>query len=233
MSDDRILPKSRPAPPMWVIGAIVALILGVGAFLYYRFSPLEAPLPQNAGALYAALPQSVTEAGFSRLGDPDAPILIEEFSSYACPHCRDFHETIFPDIVDEIAAGDVQFVLIPVPKIGTGAGDAARAFFCAREQGRAWAMHDTLFLWQAQYITRTFDRKRLEKGAEALGLDVAAFKACLDAERTDALVSAAWDEFEQRGLTGTPTFFLNGEKMRDYRQFEGLSALADQLRAEP
>ena len=226
-------PEKRSAPPMWVIGAVVALVLGGGAFLYYQLSPLDAPIPPDAGALYADLPQGVTEAGFSRLGAPDAPILIEEFSSYACPHCRDFHETIFPDIVDEIAAGDVQFVLIPVPKIGAGAGDAARAFFCAREQGRAWEMHDTLFAWQEQFLTRTFDRKRLEKGAQALGLDVAAFEACMDAPQTTALVDAAWAEFEQRGLTGTPTFFLNGEKMRDYREFEGLSALADQLRAEP
>ena len=225
--------QKRSALPMWVIGAVVALILGVGAFLYYQLSPLDAPIPADAGALYAELPQSVTEAGFSRLGDPNAPILIEEFSSYACPHCRDFHETIFPDVVDEIAAGDVQFVLIPVPKIGAGADDAARAFFCAREQGRAWEMHDALFAWQAEFLTRTFDRKRLEKGAEALGLDVAAFTACMDAAQTDALISAAWDEFERRGLTGTPTFFLNGEKMRDYREFEGLSALAEQLRAEP
>ncbi len=222
----------RAAPPMWVIGAVVALVLGLGAFLYYQLSPLEAPIPPNAGALYADLPQSVTEDGFSRLGKPDAPILIEEFSSYACPHCRDFHETIFPEIVDEIANGDVQFVLIPVPKIGAGAGDAARAFFCAREQGRAWEMHDALFAWQKSYLTRTFDRKRLTKGAEALGLDVEAFQTCMDAKPTVALVEAAWDEFERRGLTGTPTFFLNGEKMRDYREFEGLSELADQLRAE-
>ena len=225
--------ETRSAPPMWVIGAVVALVLCVGAFLYYQLSPLDAPIPPDAGALYADLPQGVTEAGFSRLGAPDAPILIEEFSSYACPHCRDFHETIFPEIVDEIAAGDVQFVLIPVPKIGAGADDAARAFFCAREQGRAWEMHDTLFAWQKQFLTRTFDRKRLEKGAQALGLDVTAFEACMDAEQTAALVDAAWAEFERRGLTGTPTFFLNGEKMRDYREFEDLSTLADQLRAEP
>ncbi len=233
MSENRTSSTPRPTPPMWVVGAVVALVLGVGAFLYYQLSPLEAPLPQDAGALYAELPQGVTEQGFSRLGDPNAPIVIEEFSSYACPHCRDFHENIFPDLVEEIANGDVQFVFIPVPKIGAGAGDAARAFFCAREQGRAWEMHDTLFFWQAQYITRTFDRKRLEKGAKALGLDVDTFSMCMEEERTEALVAAAWDEFERRGLSGTPTFFLNGEKMRDYREFETLSALADQLRAEP
>ncbi len=52
------------------------------------------------------------------------------------------------------------------------------------------------------------------------------------AERITTVVDAARAEFKRRGLTGTPTFYLNGTKVKDYREFDDLGALAEPLQAE-
>lgn len=215
---DRPRNKRRFPVVFIVIGILIALVLG--GILLYLLVPLEAAVPDDAGAQYEELEQGYTDQGFPRLGRADAPILIEEFSSYACPHCRTFHEEQFIELLDEIAAGQVQFVLIPVTHIGPGAGNAARGALCAGEQERFWKMHDTLFYWQGRYLGSVFSERRVRMGAENLGLDMAVFEQCMDAEQP--VLEAARAEFDQRGLTGTPSLFINGEKVRDYRELDDL-----------
>jgi protein-disulfide isomerase len=123
-------------------------------------------------------------------------------------------------LLDEITAGQVQFVLIPVTFIGPGAGNAARGALCAGEQGKFWEMHDTLFYWQGRYLGSVFSERRIRMGAENLGLDMAAFDQCMDADQP--VLEAARTEFDRRGLTGTPSLFINGEKVRDYQELENL-----------
>lgn len=224
-------PLSRRSVPLWMIGTIIALLVALAIFVYYQFIVLDGPIPEHAGELYAGLESGYTAQGFPRLGSPDALVIVENFSSYACPHCREFHEDRFPDLVDEIASGQVQFVYIAVPHVGPEAKNAAQALLCAGEQDRLWTMHDVLYDWQSQYLTRTFAKKRLLNGAENLGLDVAAFEACLTSDHTTAVIDAARSEFTRRGLTGTPSFFINGVKVQDYREFDDLGALADELKA--
>ncbi len=177
-------------------------------------------MPENAGAQYAGLAQGTTADGFLRLGSPDAPVLIEDFSSFACPHCREFHEGQFVPLLNAIAAGEVQFVFVPVPHIGWGAREAAKAALCAGEQGEAWTMTNVLYDWQRRFVTSTFDARRIRKGAQALGLDMGKFDACMRGSAVSETLDRARAEFDRRGLTGTPSFFINGEKVQDYREFE-------------
>jgi protein-disulfide isomerase len=234
---NKTVPKTAPAlrrrVPLWLAVLVVFLVLGAAALLYYLLMPLDAPIPAGVGARYAGLEQGFTDQGFARLGNADAPVLVEEFASYACPHCRDFHDERFPDMLDEIAAGQVQFVMIPVPHIGPGAKDAAKGALCAGQQGKFWDMSDVLFDWQSRFVMFTFDTRRLHKGAENLGLDTAAFDRCMKSKDTEFLVEAARSEFDRRGLSGTPTFFINGEQARDYGEFENLGQLADELSHKP
>jgi protein-disulfide isomerase len=224
--------RRRRVPLWWNIIAIFVLI-GSLAFIYLYFTSRDAPIPANVGAEYVGIEQGFTEQGFPRLGSADAPVLVEEFASYACPHCRDFHDERFPAMLDEIAAGQVQFVMIAVPHIGTGAKDAAEAALCAGQQGQYWAMNDVLFDWQKRFAAFTFDKRRLHNGARNLGLDTQAFDQCMDSSATAALVDSARTEFNQRGLSGTPTFFINGDQVRSYDEFDNLGQLADQLSQKP
>jgi protein-disulfide isomerase len=207
---------------LWSFPLLVCVVLTVGGMIWYRSITLDAPIPDDAGDRYAGLEQGYTEQGFPRLGSADAPVVVEEFASFACPHCRDFDENQLPDLLDEIAAGDVQFVLIPMRNIGSGAEIAAKAALCAGEQNRFWEMHDVLFYWQQKFYVSVFSERRILDGAETMDLDMDAFKSCLDAERTQAVIEEAVDEFHRRDLTGTPSVFINGERVYDYNQLDDL-----------
>lgn len=222
---ERELKPRRRFPRSLIILAVIAVV-GVSGVVIYFSLPLEAPIPDDVGQLYSGLERGYTEQGFPRLGSADAPVLVEDFSSFACPHCRDFHVERLPNLVDEIAAGQVQFVFIPIASIGSGAEHAAQAAFCAGEQGRFWEMSDVLFDWQKRFIASTFNPRRIRKGAENLGLDTAAFAACFDGDRLP-VIDVASAEFKRRGLSGTPSFFINGERVRDYQELDALSEMAD------
>jgi protein-disulfide isomerase len=211
----------------------VLLLIATGVFVYYQFAPLDAPIPASAGQAYAGLDQGITDQGFPRLGRADAPVVVEEFTSYACPHCRDFHHEIFPTLLDEIAAGKVQLVMIPLGHIGMGAKTAAQGALCAGEQGQYWTMHDVLFDWQKRFVAMTFQKRRIVNGADNLGLDRTAFEACMDSRRPDDIIKNARQEFDLRRLSGTPTFFINGQRVLDYAEFDTLGSLADQIRTKP
>jgi hypothetical protein len=219
---------SRSRIPLWIIPVAIIVVIAGGIGLFYLLNPWDAPIPEDAGAHYTDLAQGYTSEGYPMLGDPDAPIVIEDFSSYACPHCLDFHQDRFPSLIDGIAAGQIRFVFIPVSHIGPGAENAVRGALCSGQQGRFWEMHDVLFYWQSQFITSIFNSRRIRSGAENLGLDVAAFEACVDGDGVSQVIELARQEFDQRGLRGTPSFFINGKRVADYREFDLLDELAEE-----
>jgi len=229
MSDPLILPR-RGRFPRWLIVPLALAALGVAVVAYLQLRPLDAPIPEGAGAEYAGLAQGFTDEGYARLGNPAAPVTVEEFSSYACPHCRDLHDEIFPGVLPEIADGDVQWIFIPNDRIGWGAREATKAALCAGQQGAYWAMHDVLFDWQRRFAASTFAERRLVKGVENLGLDGRAFETCLHSGAADEVADRACEEFKRRGLTGTPTLFVNGQRVEDYAELDGLHDRAASLR---
>jgi len=215
--------RSRDRRFFATIGAILlALVVGTAALYYGRKTLFDAPIPMDLEARYTGIEQGYTDDGFPRLGSPDAPVVVEEFSSFACPHCRDFHDEQFADLMDEIANGQVQFVYIPIAHIGPGAETAAKAALCAGKQDRFWEMHDVLFHWQKKFLISPFSERRINKGAALMGLDAASFERCLDGAEVDAVIEQARSEFERRDLTGTPSIYVNGERIRDYRELENL-----------
>jgi len=209
--------------PLWWIAGIVLLLVTVGGVLYFLFRPLNGPVPEGAKTRYVNLPQGTTDQGFPRLGNVDAPILVEEFSSFACPHCQSFHEDHFPTLLDQIAAGQVQYVYIPISTIGSGSKEAAEASLCAAEQGQFWEMHDTLFYWMDKYSFSTFADRRIRSGAENLDLNLDQFEICQNEHHVSAVLDEAMSEFRRRDLSGTPTLFINGERVRDYAELDNLS----------
>ncbi len=214
--------KKRRFPLWWIIGIVILLVIA-GSILYFLFRPLNGPVPKGATARYVNLPQGTTVQGFPRLGNADAPVLVEEFSSFACPHCQAFHEEHFPALLDKITAGQVQFVYIPISTIGPGSKDAAEAALCAGEQGQFWEMHDTLFYWMDKYFFSTFADRRIRSGAENLGLNLDQFETCLNDHHSSAVLDEAMREFKRRDLSGTPTLFINGVRVRDYAELDHLS----------
>lgn len=178
---------------------------------------INAEVSEETLTRYDDLNVGQTEEGFPSLGSPDAPVTIHEISSFDCPACKSFHDNALPTILERVAAGDVQFVYVPI--FGTGgipSGDvAARASLCAAEQGGFWPFHDLIFGWQ-EFGGLAFIDERLSLGIENLGLDVASFETCLASENFDILDIAFDFAGNTEGFAGTPTVLVNGTVLANW-----------------
>lgn len=202
--------SSRNRQQLIVIGVIVivGLVAVVGAYLYLN---RQVSLPEGAATAYAGIEQGFTEDGFPRLGSATAPILVEDFSSFGCPHCEDLHEDQIKLLLDEAAAGQVQIVFYPVISIGGEyAQDATRAALCAGQQGKFWEMNDIMFYWRSRYSINDF---RLDQAAEEIDLDADELKSCYGDDVMEDVIERSQGEFVSRGLNSTPRVFLNGQEI--------------------
>jgi protein-disulfide isomerase len=147
---------------------------------------------------------TVKAEGFAK-GPKDAPVTIVEFSDFQCPFCRTSVATLKG--VMQQYDGLVRWVYrdFPIPSLHPQAPKAAEAARCAGEQGKFWEFHDLLFDSQTQ--TTTTDFKRF---AERLKLDPKGFGRCLDSGKYQAAVQSDIEDGIRLGITGTPTYFING-----------------------
>jgi len=104
-----------------------------------------------------------------------------------------------------IVTGKLKYVArdFPLETIHPFARKASEAFWCANDQGKGEAMHERLFNNQ-----QLLQPEALEKHAEALGLDVQAFKTCLGSGKYTDKINASLKEGQKVGVTGTPAFLL-------------------------
>jgi protein-disulfide isomerase len=95
-------------------------------------------------------------------------------------------------------------------RIANGEG-AANAAVCAGEQDAFWPYYDALFTWQSVYANTAFAQNRLTSGIESLGLDRAAWEACLRSDLPDRVVMSRDEAAEQVvNFSGTPMVLING-----------------------
>src|SRR5690606_22400224 len=115
------------------------------------------------------------------MGNPAAPIVVEEFSDFQCIACFRFWQNYEEDFISRyVATGDVLFKYVPFSFLGDESIQAAEAAYCALDEGKFWDYHDTLFLnWNGEN-TGNFSDKRLVAFAGALGLDEGNFRTCLN-----------------------------------------------------
>lgn len=206
--------------------ALVGLIVG-GALLIL----LAVISTQNRTAVVAVDPGTHPNANDNSMGDPDAPILIEEFSDFQCPYCRKFHEDTEPLLRQYyIDPGKVRFVYRSMGNFSsdniaraynrpakTESQDAALAVYCAGEQNKFWEMHAYLFAnnMDGEDIGAYSD-KRIKRIAQKAGLDKDQFNNCYDSGKFKERVEQDGKDGEAAGVKGTPGFLVSytvkGEK---------------------
>ncbi len=155
-------------------------------------------------------------------GPKNAPVTIVAFSDFECPFCARVVPTLKQ--LEEQYQGKlkVAFKHQPLP-FHPNAKLAAAASMAAHEQGKFWQYHDKLFANQ-----RALDRASLERYAQELGLDMNKFKAALDSNKYDALITADSNEGMRVGANGTPTFFINGRQLVGAQPIEQFKAIIDE-----
>jgi protein-disulfide isomerase len=212
-----------------------------------RNGALEALATMQA-AQSAAAPESVVQAkpavaseavvdmgafalrGTNRKGDATAPITIVEFSDFQCPFCRRAADQVLPQLVrDYVDTGKATLIYKHTAFLGLESSWAAVAAECAADQNRFWDFHNLLFSRQNGENQGAFNKDKLLSFAKELDLDLAKFEPCLNNEQTLARVQADTQEGRQAGVTGTPTFFINGQKLAGAQSYDRFRAVIDSL----
>ena len=198
-----------------VIGIIVVgALLVAGALIYPNLKPV--------GEIVTRDPGEHPMADDNAMGDPNAPIKIEEFSDFQCPYCARFHDETEWQIANSyVADGTVYFIYRSYGNfIGPESKAAAEAAYCAGDQGKFWEYHDILFANQTGENVGAFTDKRLSAFAEALSLDMDAFNSCYNGGKYADRVDQDKVDGTAAGVTGTPAFLLtytvNGEEKRRF-----------------
>ncbi len=154
-------------------------------------------------------------------GNKDAPVTIVEFSDFQCPFCSRARPAV--NKVRETYGDKVRIIFRNFPlQIHPQAGKAGEAAACAGEQGKFWEMHDRLFANQAKLQV-----PELKEHAAALGLDPEAFGQCLDSGRHGADLQNDVQAGAGYGVTGTPSFFINGRPLVGAQPFESFAQVID------
>ncbi len=178
----------------------------------------DAYVPREAAAQPTAVPQpsgpvNVPIEGAYSIGDPDAPVVMVEYTDFQCPFCSRHFQQTFPQIkANFIDTGLVRYVFkdFPLTSIHPQAVGAAVAARCAGDQGAYAAMHDALFTAQSQWSNQSNTAELFAGYASQLGLDTAVFTECLNSNQYESAIQADLQEGSSFGVRGTPAFFING-----------------------
>jgi protein-disulfide isomerase len=155
-------------------------------------------------------------------GPQDAPVTLVEYGDFECPYCGQAEEVIRELLVD--VGGELRYVWrhLPLEDVHEHAQLAAEAAEAAGAQGKFWEMHDLLLAHQDALRPR-----QLVAQAEELGLDVERFRDQLRKRAFAGRVGEDVADADASGVTGTPTFFINGR--RHYGAYD-LATLTSEVR---
>ena len=149
--------------------------------------------------------------GEAAQGDPKAPVTLIEYAAVTCPHCSDFFMHQFPEIKSKyVDTGKVHFIFREFP---LSALDVA-GFMLARCAGdnKYFPIVDTLFEKQREWVVQK-PLEPLMAIAKQAGFTKESFEACLSNQKVEEGVKTVRDRAAEKfGVTGTPTFFINGKK---------------------
>jgi len=154
-------------------------------------------------------------------GSLHAPVVLVEFADYECPYCQKVNpqiQQLKKEYGDNLT---IVFKDFPLP-MHHGSEKAAEAARCAGEQGKFWLYHDVLF------YSKQIEVDALKEHARVLNLDTEKFDTCLDSGAETAAVKKDLEEAKGLGLTGTPSFFVNGHFFSGVVDYAALKDMVSQ-----
>ncbi len=194
-------------------------------------TPTEVPTPtSDAGATPSPTREPLIPLDDDPvLGSPDAPVTIIEYSDYLCPYCAQFATVTMRRIEEEyIDKGQAKLVFRDFPVHGQVAILGAMVAECAGEQGEFWKMHVLVFE-RAEEWSQSEDLMATLRGyADQIGIDGAEFESCL---RDGTPLEGIQEDYNlaiQDGVTGTPSFLINGNLVVGALPFEEFQRLIEE-----
>ena len=204
-----------------LVSNVVVIVLVIAALIAVMVNRPTAPDPADTTG---ALPGARTNSHVLDDAGPDAPTLVE-FLDFECEVCGAFYPVIEQLRADY--AGEINYIVRYFPLPGHfNSMNAALAAEAAAQQGEFEGMYHRLFETQAQWGEQQVSEADLFRTfAEELGLDMAAYDAAIADPATQERVEEDFDDGRYLGVSGTPTFFLDGVKL----ELTQLSDLTDAL----
>ena len=198
-------------------------LIAAAALVAFAPLPLIGPaMAQNATAQLVAKPVSLPDMA---LGSAKAAVSIVEYASMSCPHCAAFDENVFPMLKSKyIDTGKVRFVFREFPlDIKAAAASMLARCIAGDDAEKFFGAVDTLFKLQDPLIGQTKETLKLIGGQS--GMSEQAVDACeKDQALLDKLKADQAFAFDVLKVDATPTFFINGERVKGSMSFEELEA---------
>jgi protein-disulfide isomerase len=168
------------------------------------------------------------------LGPADAKVTITEFASMTCPHCAAFNAEVFPKIKSEyIDGGKIRYIFREFPlDVKATAGSMVARCIANGDAGKYFAVVDLLFRQQGDWVMKNTTETLIRIGKQA-GFSQEQVENCLkDQDLLNKLAADQKYATEVLKVDSTPTFFINGEKIKGETSFEEFKKKIDPLLGE-
>jgi protein-disulfide isomerase len=189
-----------------MIGIAVVVVAGGVALFLANPKPVDPGQPVDSSKLIRDNSPATGKEG--------AKVTLVEFGDYQCPACAAAHP-IIKQVMDSYKGNpDVSFVFRHFPlDIHPNAIPASLSAEAAGEQGKYWEMYDKLYQNQNEWASLNNPLDTFVRYAKEIGINEGQFKSAVEQRKHINIVNADYDDGEAAGVTSTPTFFLNGEKL--------------------
>lgn len=164
------------------------------------------------------------------LGDPNAPVAMVIFGDFQCHFCRKLELEIKPKIIEKyVKTGKVKIIARDFPFLGKNSVLAAEAGNCALEQNKYWEFSSAIHQAQEDDEMPDVNSDAIKELTKKLKLSESKFNDCLDSNKYLNEVKKDFEDGRDLGVDGTPTTFINGEKVNGAVPFEEFEKIIDAL----
>lgn len=192
-------------------GAILFAALIISGTIFYTRSGGTAQIGAKPEKLDIKI-----KPGDHFLGDKNAKLTIVEFADFRCPFCEKFYQQSEKQLLnDYVNTGKAKLIFKHFAFLGQQSTWASEAAECAGEQGKFWEFHDWLYNNQAPESNLSYYSKPnlIKYAGKITGLNVQQFASCLNTDKYAEYIASDIAEGQKAGVTGTPTIFINGQKI--------------------
>ncbi len=202
---------------------LIAIILGFGAILFLSKKDAANPVDSNGNAVQAT----------NHTKGEGAKITLTEYGDFQCPACAGYYPLVEEVLAKHKQDITFQFRHFPLRQIHPNAMLAHRSAEAASNQGKFWEMYDLLYRGQDSWSSVSDPSSIFNSYAESLKLDMTKFNAELKTEVTNAIINADIAEGEKLGISGTPTFLIDGKIIESPRTLDEFNkVIEDAIKAK-
>lgn len=200
---------------------------GRGAIITQRIYGEFSPSGENSGPLFVKRSDLETQDD-PFLGNPEAEVVIVEFIDFKCPNCK----TALP-IVKRVLSKygqKIKWIVrdFPAESLHPGASKMAELAGCAAQQGLYWPVHDWLYENQ-ESLPENITASDLKEVSDLTGLDYNKLNECFRDRSAAIEVNQDYADGFKFGVNGTPTFFINGERIQGVIPWEAWESFFSKL----